>query len=184
MLDRPWSSVRQVHGADVFVVEEPGGGGVEADGLVSRRPGVALSIKTADCASVAFSSPEAVIGAAHAGWRGLVGGVIEATIEAMRALGATAVTAALGPCIHSECYEFSPSDLDAVAARLGDVVRGRTADGRPALDVPAAVRAAVAAAGAELVHDAGVCTACSPDYWSHRADTDPERQALVVWVPE
>ena len=56
-----------------------------------------------------------------------------------------------------------------------------TSDGEPALDMPAAVRAALAAADVELVHDAGVCTACSSDYFSHRARGEKERQAMVVW---
>ena len=80
---------------------------------------------------------------AHAGWRGLMAGVIPRTVDRMRALGAGEITAALGPCIHAECYEFSPDDLDTVAARLGDGVRSLTRGGAPALDVPAAVRAAL-----------------------------------------
>jgi copper oxidase (laccase) domain-containing protein len=98
----------------------------------------------------------------------------------MRALGAAHVRATLGPCIRPECYEFGAADLDAVAAQLGDHVRGTTSWGTPALDVPAAVRASLASVGVELV-DASTCTACSPDHWSHRAAGDVERQAVVVW---
>lgn len=185
MLDRHWSDVRQVHGAEVLVVEEPGDGGseIEADALVSRHPAAALSIKTADCAPVAFASPEGVIGAAHAGWRGLAAGVVEATVRAMRRLGATDVRAALGPCIHAECYEFGATDLAQLAGRLGDGVRSQTAGGEAALDVVAAVRATVEQAGARLVHVEDVCTACSTDHWSYRARRDRERQAMVVWLP-
>jgi YfiH family protein len=190
VLDRPWTWLRQVHGARVVVVDGPGDhAGAEADAAVTAHPGAALCILTADCAPVALSSPEGVVGVAHAGWRGLAEGVLPATVAAMRELGATGVTAALGPSIHAECYEFSPDDLDAVAARLGDVVRASTADGKPALDVPAAVRSSLEAAGVELAIDADSCTACAvdgdgrPRWFSHRARREEARQALVAWLP-
>ncbi len=92
--------------------------------------------------------------------------------------------AAVGPCIHAECYEFGGTDLDAIAARLGDAVRGTTEFGRPALDLPAGVRAALAEAGVADVTDAGVCTSCSDAHWSWRAGRDTSRQAVVVWRPQ
>ena len=179
-----------MHGARVVDVTEPGGfAGAEADAAVTAHDGVVLCILTADCAPISFTSPEGVRGVAHAGWRGLADGVIGATVEAMRAKGATTVAAALGPCIHPSCYEFSPSDLDEVARRLGDHVRATTTTGRPALDLPGAVRWAIADAGAELVEDAAVCTACdvdgqgTPRWFSHRSRQDEARQALVQWCP-
>jgi YfiH family protein len=182
VVDLPWSVPRQVHGRTVFVVERPGAGnGTEADALVTALPGVAIGVVTADCAPVALGSPEGIAGVAHAGWRGLEAGVIQATIETMRRLGATEVTAVLGPCIHAGCYEFGATDLDRVAARLGPSVRARYGARGAALDVPAAVAAAVAAGGAELAGDADVCTACSDRHWSWRARSDAPRQATVVW---
>jgi polyphenol oxidase len=182
--DLPWTRLRQVHGATVVRVERPGARtGEEADGAVTTERGCALAVLTADCAPLAFASPEGIIGVAHAGWRGLLAGVIEATVAEMRALGATGVVAARGACIHAECYQFGASDLDRVAARFGDRVRGLTRDGQPALDLPAAVDAALALSGAELVAQVDACTACSPDYWSWRARGDRSRQATVVWRP-
>ena len=184
IVDRPWTVLRQVHGAEVIEVDRPGDGvGRPGDALVSRAGGVALAVLTADCAPVVFASPDGVIGVAHAGWRGLVGGVVEATVVAMRELGATSIQAALGPCIRSECYTFGPADLDRAVARLGEAVRAVTADGAPALDIAAGVGVAVRRAGAELVADTGVCTACSADHWSWRARADTARQATVVWQP-
>ncbi|MDP8992311.1 MAG: polyphenol oxidase family protein [Actinomycetota bacterium] len=184
----PVSWLRQVHGARVVVVDAPPGvQGEEGDALVTTRTGLALAVFTADCAPVALGSPEGVLGAVHAGWAGLGAGVLEGTVSVMRSLGATRVVAALGPCIHPECYPFGAGDLDRVAARLGDSVRGVTASGAPALDLPAAVRSALGRAGAELVHDEGACTACALDghrrarYFSHRARGDAQRQAMVVW---
>jgi YfiH family protein len=180
---RPVARVRQVHGDRVAVVEGPGGADdVGADALVTTVAGTALAVVTADCAPVALASPEGVVAAAHAGWAGLYAGILERTVEAMRSLGATAVEAALGPCIHAECYEFGADAVARLAGRLGPAVAGVTAGGRSALDVPAAVRAALEGAGASLVHDEDVCTACAADRcFSHRARRDAERQAMVVW---
>ena len=180
----------QVHGRRAVVVDHravPGAPGVvcrnlgEYDALVSASPGTALCVLTADCAPIALSSPDGVVGAVHAGWRGLVAGVIETAVEAMRGLGAAEVTATLGPCIHAPCYEFSPADLDTVDATYGPTVRGATPDGRPALDLAAAVAAAVSAAGARLAEVIDVCTACGTTQFSHRARVDAGRQALLVW---
>ena len=180
----PWSWLRQVHGAEVVTVGEPGQhAGTEADALVTGCPDAVLAVFTADCAPVAFVSEEGIIGLAHAGWRGVVLGVIGRTVEVMRAMGATQVLAALGPCIRAGCYEFGKADLDVVVGQLGDGVRKTTTWGSPALDLAEAVRQSVASAGAELVLDAGACTACSSAWFSFRANRDSARQATVVWRP-
>lgn len=172
----------QVHGADVVDVDRPGArAGTQADAAVTSVPDAALCAITADCAPVVFTA-RSVVGVAHAGWRGLVAGVLEATVEAMRVHDDGPVTAWLGPCIRARCYEFGSGDLATVAAALGATVRSRTAWGTPALDVSAAVRAALAAAGVDEVVDSGVCTACSPVHYSHRARGDAGRQAAFVWM--
>jgi len=177
----PWSWVRQVHGAIVRVVSVAGGvQGVTGDALVTATPDVAIAVFTADCAPIALASPEGVVAVAHAGWRGLDAGIVETTVDAMRRMGATRIDATLGPCIRPECYEFGDDDLDRLAARLGPSVRARTAGGRPAFDLPAAVSVALERAGAALVADRGDCTACSEEWFSHRARGEDERQATVV----
>lgn len=189
LVDGEWTWLRQVHGADVAVVRAPGEhAGAEVDAAVTAHPDAVLCILTADCAPISFSSAEGVRGVAHAGWKGLAAGVIATTVDTMRSLGAGEIEAVIGPCIEPACYEFSPGDLDEVAARLGDHVRSTTADGRPALDLPGAVRRAVTDAGAVLVGDGAECTACTvdaagrPRYFSHRARGDGGRQALVQWT--
>ena len=182
VVDRPWSFLRQGHGPDVFVVSQPGEGvGHTGDALVSAHSGACLAVFTADCAPLALASPEGVMGAAHAGWRGLSCGVIERAVATMQELGATRIQAALGPCIHAECYEFSVEELENLASRLGPSVASCTSSGTPALDIPAAVRSAVETAGAELVWSDPACTACSGSHFSFRARRNSERQALVMW---
>jgi polyphenol oxidase len=112
----------QVHGTHVVTATEPweAGQGEKADAMVTDRPGLALGIVTADCAPVLFADAGGkIVGAAHAGWRGAVAGVLECTIAAMTALGAQAsrITAAIGPCIARESYEVGPDLRDAVLVR-------------------------------------------------------------------
>ncbi len=152
------------------------------DALVSGAPELALAVLTADCAPIALGSHEGVFGAVHAGWRGLVAGVVDRAVQSMRALGATEVVGAVGPCIHPECYQFSDDDLAAVVAVCGEGARSSTRDGRPALDLPAAVASSLAAAGVRQVRGRDACTACQRGYFSHRARGDGGRQALVVWA--
>jgi len=145
----------QVHGIAVATVETPWSEAArpEADAMVTNRPGVLLGIVTGDCAPVLFADAEAgVVGAAHAGWRGAVAGVIEATLDAMEALGARRgrIAAAIGPCIGQQSYEVGPDLRDAVLAR--GAADGRFfADGvRPdrwLFDLPGYCAARLAAAG-------------------------------------
>jgi polyphenol oxidase len=176
--------LRQIHGDRVVVVEErrrrpsvP----AEGDALVASGAQRCLAVLTADCAAVALGSPEGVHGAVHAGWRGLVHGVIGRAVAAMREQGASSVVAGLGPTIHPCCYSFSPDDLESVARVVGEEARGRSAVGGPALDLPAAVRARLAELEVELVVDVDQCTACGEGTFSYRARGDEARQALYVW---
>jgi YfiH family protein len=198
----PWVWLRQVHGASVVTVDRATAAdacGTPADALVTADVNLVLAIHTADCAPVLFRSDEGVIGAAHAGWKGIEAGVVQHTVEAMRALGATTIDAWMGPCILPQCYEFGRDELDRLAARLGDEVRALTSTGTPALDVVAAVRAAAAEVGVAGVRAPGEpeggaateddlaaislsCTACNPDLWfSHRARQEAGRMATVIW---
>jgi YfiH family protein len=113
------AGLHQVHGAEVARVTDvwAPGEGPRADAMVTDRPGVALGVITADCAPVLLVDPVArVVGAAHAGWRGAVAGVLEATVDAMAALGAdpARIAAAVGPCIAQASYEVGPDVHDAV----------------------------------------------------------------------
>ena len=114
----------QVHGIEVATVDAPWphGAGPKADAMVTDRPGVALGIITADCTPVLLEDRQAgVVGAVHAGWRGAVAGVLEATVAAMVRLGArpASVSAAIGPCIRQPSYEVGPDLRDAVLAHDG-----------------------------------------------------------------
>lgn len=182
--DFPWTWLRQVHGDGTVVVSEPGAHvGAAADAAVAVVPRAPVAVVTADCAPIVLvDDAGSSVAVVHAGWRGLVEGVIASAVGEMRANGASSISAALGPCIHAECYEFSIDDLANLADRFGDDVRGITGRGDPALDMQAAVRSALDEVGIELVHDEDVCTSCSDEHWSHRARGDKGRQATVAWL--
>jgi purine-nucleoside/S-methyl-5'-thioadenosine phosphorylase / adenosine deaminase len=148
--------------------------GTEADAAITREPLAKLAVRTADCVPVVLLG-ESSIGVVHAGWRGLAGGVIQAAVATMGDVH----TAHVGPHIRSGCYEFDTSDLDEVAAALGNGVRGTTTWGAPALDLTAGVRSAL---GDIALVDTGACTACSDLYFSWRARKDTARFATIAWM--
>jgi len=178
-----WVWIRQVHGTAVHVASEATGADPpEADAAVTATRGLPVAVLTADCAPVALACDDAV-GVVHAGHRGLERGVIEHAVEQLRAVGTGPVHAYLGPCIRPDRYEFGDADLARLVARLGPEVAGRTAGGRPALDIPAAVRAALRNAGVDAFADGGVCTASSAAHFSYRRDGVTGRQATIVVLP-
>jgi YfiH family protein len=155
----------------------PEGQGPEADALVTARPGLALGVITADCAPVLLCDAQAgVIGAAHAGWRGAAGGVLEAVIEAMVALGAAApgISAVIGPCIGPDSYEVGPDLRDAVLAASPDAgafFRPGKLD-RLMFDLAGYCAARLTGAGAGQVD--ALCVDTLPEYdrfFSHRRRT-------------
>jgi len=112
-------SLNQIHSATVAVLTELPQGRIAADGMVTNVPGIGLGILTADCQPVLFADAAAgVIGAAHAGWRGAQGGVLEATVEAMVALGARreGISAVIGPTISQAAYEVGPEFFESFTA--------------------------------------------------------------------
>jgi hypothetical protein len=178
----PWSSSRQVHGSNVIEIERASGAmDVEADGIVTSAVDTPIAMFGADCALIAFASSEGPIGIAHAGWKGLIEGIIGETVAALRSLGATEIHAATSAMIHPECYEFSPADLAAAVAAFGEQLRARTADGRPAFDLPSGVREALRRAGVDTVTSLGGCSACEGGWYSWRARRDEARHGLVCW---
>jgi hypothetical protein len=181
-VDRPWTFCRQVHGARVLEVDGPTAALAEADAIVTTSQETALGVLGADCALIGLASRERVIGVAHAGWRGLVAGVVGAAAETMRRGGASRIEAVVSACIHAECYPFAAADLAGLVAVLGDEVIGTAADGSPAFDLPAAVRRCLAAADVELVGAIDDCTACSGEYFSFRRRRDTARHLLGVWL--
>jgi hypothetical protein len=170
----------QIHSADAVYVTEAWqpGAGPRADAMVTDRPGIALGIITADCAPILLADAQAgVIGAAHAGWRGVVAGIIEATVAAMLHLGARPghIVAAIGPCIRQASYEVAADMRDAVLAGAPGNNRFFLAGRREAhwqFDLPGTCAARLAAAGIGSIDAVDADTAADEArFFSYRRQT-------------
>ncbi|MEM9201198.1 MAG: polyphenol oxidase family protein [Actinomycetota bacterium] len=174
-----WSWLRQVHGAQVVAVNHIGeGAGSEADAAVTEQVDAVLCVQTADCVPVVLVG-DGVLGVAHAGWRGLVAGVIQETVDAMQQRRPGAVAAIIGPCIRPASYEFGEAELAQVEVAVGGSARATTSAGRPALDMATATAHALRAAGVTSIDDLGFDTA-DPRWFSHRVRRDGGRQVTAA----
>ncbi|MGH6768682.1 MAG: peptidoglycan editing factor PgeF [Xanthobacteraceae bacterium] len=190
----------QIHSPTVVTAERPWSAQARprADAIVTRTPGLAVGVSTADCGPILFADPQArVIGAAHAGWRGALTGVIEATIEAMERCGADRanIVAAMGPMIRQQNYEVGAEFVarfhDANAANAAYFQAGER-DGHALFDLAGYIAARLAAAGIRRVEDVGCCTYADAErFYSyrrsvHRGEADYGRHinaiALVEWI--
>lgn len=169
--------VHQIHSADVVVVSAAGGERPKADALVTDRPGLALSILTADCQPVLFADRVAgVIGAAHAGWKGALAGVLESTLDTMEALGASRAntTAVIGPTISQRAYEVGPELFEDFVAQDPEFARFfAQGDGdRMLFDLPALGLYRLRAAGVGTAEWTRHCTYSDPErFYSYRRAT-------------
>jgi polyphenol oxidase len=184
----------QIHSPDVVVADAPWSAQARprADAIVTSRPGLAIGVSTADCGPVLFAEPQAgIVGAAHAGWRGALAGVTDATVAAMERLGAARerIVAAIGPMIRQPNYEVGPDLMDrfidadpanrrffAPAAREGHFM----------FDLAGYVAARLAAAGIGAVEDLGACTYADPAQFysyrrmTHRGEADYGRHVNAI----
>jgi YfiH family protein len=166
--------VHQIHSADVVTVERPSDEKPKADAMVTNVPGIALSILTADCQPVLFADQDAgVIGAAHAGWKGAVDGVLENTLAAMQTLGARIenTTAVIGPSISQAAYEVGPEFLEQFIDENSENSRffANGEKDRYQFDLPAFGVHKLRNAGVKLAEWTGHCTYSNEErFYSYR----------------
>ncbi|MBZ0216411.1 MAG: peptidoglycan editing factor PgeF [Fimbriimonadaceae bacterium] len=196
--DRNLITPCQIHSPDVVVASTPWpvGEGPRADAIVTTAKNLAIGILTADCTPVLFADAEAhVIGVAHAGWRGALDGVLEATLAAMTALGASGnnTVAVIGPTISQQNYEVGDEFRDTFVKRdsqserffiEGPAIEGKT--GRPHFDLPGYVAARLTDAGVGHVQNLGLCTYKDEARFfsyrrtTHRGEPDYGRQISAI----
>lgn len=186
----------QIHSADVVSVEAPfpPGQAPKADALVTRTAGLAIGVLTADCTPVLFADATVgVVGAAHAGWRGAVSGILGNTVEAMVQLGASRsrITAAIGPVIRQNAYEVGPEfksqfmDQSPGNDRFFTIPPGRERDH---FDLPGYCHACLEGLGLERIDDLGLCTYENESLFfsyrrqTHRGEPDYGRQIAAIVV--
>jgi len=186
----------QVHSATALPVSGPVAAEdrPKADAVVTATPGLAIGILTADCAPVLFADPDArVVGAAHSGWRGAVGGVLAATVAEMERLGAQRerIRAAIGPCISREAYEVGPEFELEFLKSCSDNTRfffRNSPNARSHFDLPAFVEEQLKRAGIGRIERQTACTYKNESYFysyrrsQHREEGDYGRQISAIVV--
>jgi hypothetical protein len=187
----------QVHSPDVVIAEEPWTRATrpQADAIVTRVPGLAVGVSTADCGPVLFADPAArVVGAAHAGWKGALTGVVEATIATMERLGAerARIVAAIGPTIRQPSYEVGAEFLARFCAAGVENERfflPSPRQGHAMFDLAGYIAARLDRAGIGRIEDVGHCTYADPRFFSyrratHRAEPDYGRHINAIALVE
>lgn len=195
LIDAPLNTAYQVHSAKVLVVEQPldQSNRPEVDGLVTRTKGINLGVLTADCGPVLFADAEAgVVGAAHAGWKGALGGVLQETVRVMESLGARRenIVAAIGPCIAQASYEVGTEFPTPFIAQDKDNARFFAANAcrRFQFDLAGYCAAQLEAMGlAQTVVSGHDTCALEEDFFSYRRKTkrgepDYGRQVSVIGI--
>jgi purine-nucleoside/S-methyl-5'-thioadenosine phosphorylase / adenosine deaminase len=185
----------QIHSSEVVIIDAPWSGApAKADGLVTKTCGLALGVLAADCMAWLFADPEAgVIGAAHAGWRGALAGILENTIAAMESLGAERgdIRTALGPCLRQPNFEVGLDLVDAFTEKFIDAetffAPGKSTQKRQ-LDLAAFGAWRLRESGIKHIDDLGLCTLAAPEtYFSYRAsqraaETDYGRNLSAIAI--
>jgi YfiH family protein len=188
----------QIHSANVAVVREPWSGNARlyADAIVSRTPGLAVGVTTADCGPILLVDPAArVIGAAHAGWRGALSGIVEATVAAMKDLGARPerLVAVLGPMIRQQNYEVGPDLIACFVAEDAANERFFAAaarDGYALFDLAGYIHGRLSRAGVRQIEDLALCTyADAAQFFSfrrstHKSESDYGRHVSAIALEE
>jgi YfiH family protein len=188
----------QIHSPDVVIADEPWAADARprADAIVTRTVGLAIGVSTADCGPILFADAEArVIGAAHAGWRGALTGVIEATIAAMEGLGAARgrIRAALGPMIRQRNYEVGSDFIARFAAEdkaSADFFHPAAREGHALFDLAGYIAARLERAGVQQIEDIGLCTYAEPERFfsfrrtTHRSEPDYGRHINAIALTE
>jgi YfiH family protein len=177
----------QVHGTNV-VHAATVSGVPDADASFTTKPGVVCVIQTADCLPVLFADTNGgVVGAAHAGWRGLAGGVLENTVRRMYDAGATSIVAALGPAIGPQNFEVGQDVVDAFTQRDEALrsafvpVPGKS--GKFLADIYALARTILGTVGVTNIAGGGMCTvADAARFYSYRRDKVTGRMATLIWM--
>ena len=181
LIDLPWTQLREMHGIDAHWVDSAG----ECDGDLGDIIGTAqnnavLGIWVGDCAPVILIGEKSIVGA-HAGWRGLRDGVLDAAVSLMIQHGDRVVQGFVGPHIQQCCYQFGEHDLQIMVDHFGLEVRGVDLLGRDALNVGACIRQFFETKSIPLF-ETGECTGCLSDkYFSHRVRGERERIIVGVW---
>ena len=178
-----WSFLTQVHGSkNIEVKKNESVLGLEGDALFTAQEKKVITIQVADCVPLALTSDCGAIAVIHAGWKGLLNGVIENASEALQEKFPGEQSVIIGPHIGPCCYEYGRKDLDSFIEIFGVSVAGVTGASTDSLDLMAIVGVILEKKGIELSYMDGSCTSCDSKFWSYRSSGTQKRQSLLAWV--
>lgn len=175
----------QVHGNGVVRVVAPGDQhGTAADAAWTTEADAVMAVRVADCVPIALYGTgrggQPGVAVLHAGWRGLLGGVVTSTTNALRRHGIGRLRAIIGPHICAQHYEFGEQDLAMLVSHFGAQVAGRTTWGTVSLDLGRTVRQSLEDCGVSVDTELHRCTASDTRYFSHRARGERNRSAVLI----
>lgn len=180
-----WNWLTQEHGTEIVWLEDDERSlGITGDALATISSQKVIAITVADCLPLLLTEQSGILSLMHLGWRGIEGGLLEKTLQFIRSKSSEPITAILGPCIDTCCYEFGQNELRILVEKYGEKIVGRTNKGSIAFDMRACVKEILKSSNVEIKYEEDSCTKCDSRYWSFRADGTGKRQVMIAWKQE
>ncbi len=180
-----WNWLTQEHGTEIVWLEDDERSlGITGDALATISSQKVIAITVADCLPLLLIEQSGILSLMHLGWRGIEGGLLEKTLQFIRSKSSEPITAILGPCIDTCCYEFGQNELRILVEKYGEKILGRTNKGSIAFDMRACVKEILKSSNVEIKYEEDSCTKCDSRYWSFRADGTGKRQVMIAWKQE
>ena len=180
-----WNWLTQEHGTEIVWLEDDERSlGIRGDALATISSQKVIAITVADCLPLLLIEQSGILSLMHLGWRGIEGGLLEKTLQFIRTKSSEPITAVLGPCIDTCCYEFGQNELRILVEKYGEKIVGRTNKGSIAFDMRACVKEILKSFNVDIKYEEDSCTKCDSRYWSFRADGTDKRQVMIAWKQE
>ena len=180
-----WNWLTQEHGTEIVWLEDDERSlGIRGDALATISSQKVIAITVADCLPLLLTEQSGILSLMHLGWRGIEEGLLEKTLQFIRTKSSEPITAVLGPCIDTCCYEFGQNELRILVEKYGEKIVGRTNKGSIAFDMRACVKEILKSFNVDIKYEEDSCTKCDSRYWSFRADGTDKRQVMIAWKQE
>ena len=180
-----WNWLTQEHGTEIVWLEDDERSlGITGDALATISSQKVIAITVADCLPLLLIEQSGILSLMHLGWRGIEGGLLEKTLQFIRSKSSEPITAILGPCIDTCCYEFGQNELRILVEKYGEKIVGRTNKGSIAFDMRACVKEILKSFNVDIKYEEASSTKCDSRYWSFRADGTDKRQVMIAWKQE
>jgi len=177
-----WNWLSQEHGTEIIWLDENERAfGDKGDALGTSSPQKVIAVTVADCLPLLLIEEGGILTLLHLGWRGIEQGLLEKAIQFIGTKSNEPMSAVLGPCISSCCYEFGKHEMATLVEKYGPKVLSETLAGAPSLDMKECVREILRSCDVEVKHDDAFCTNCDPRHWSFRGEGTDKRQVMIAW---